>query len=79
MALDNAAKIFPVARRRNWSNVFRVSATLDEKMDVDCLKAALKRTVRRYPSIAVCVKPGFFWYYIEENPPTKSAALSTIR
>ena len=42
MPLDNAAKIFPVARRRNWSNVFRVSATLDEEMDVDCLKAALE-------------------------------------
>lgn len=68
MALDNAAKIFPAARRRNWSNVFRVSATLDEDIDVDCLRTALDRVVKRFPSIAVCVKPGFFWYYIEEIP-----------
>lgn len=68
MALDNAAKIFPAARRRNWSNVFRVSATLTEEVDIACLQDALDHVVKRFPSIAVCVKPGFFWYYIEQVP-----------
>ena len=68
MALDNAAKIFPASRRRNWSNVFRISATLTENVDVPCLQEALDRTVKRFPSIAVCIKPGFFWYYIEGIP-----------
>lgn len=68
MALDNAAKIFPAARRRHWSNVFRISATFTEEIDTQCLSAALERVVRRFPSTAVCVKPGFFWYYIEEIP-----------
>lgn len=68
MALDNAAKIFPAARRRNWSNVFRISATLTEEVDIPCLRAALDAAVIRFPSIAVCVKPGFFWYYIEQIP-----------
>ena len=27
MQLDNAAKIYPAARRRNWNNLFRLSAT----------------------------------------------------
>ena len=40
MALDNAAKIFPAAMRRNWSNVFRISATLTEDIDTDCLAQA---------------------------------------
>ena len=68
MALDNAAKIFPAARRRNWSNVFRLSATLTEAVDKDALKCALEVTVRRFPSMAVRVRPGFFWYYIEQIP-----------
>lgn len=68
MSLDNAAKIFPAARRRNWSNVFRLSATLREPIDRDLLQVALDVTVRRFPSIAVRVKTGFFWYYLEEIP-----------
>ena len=36
----NAAKIFPAARRRNWSNVFRISVTLTEDVDLaDCTSA----------------------------------------
>lgn len=68
MALDNAAKIFPAARTRNWSNVFRVAATMHEPVDMDALRTALDVTVRRFPSIAVRVKAGFFWYYLEELP-----------
>jgi len=66
MSLDNAAKIFPASRRHNWLNLFRLSATLNEKVDVEVLKSALDVTVRRFPSIAVSVKTGFFWYYLEE-------------
>ena len=68
MALDNAAKIFPAARTRNWSNVFRMSATMTEAVDMDALRTALDVTVRRFPSIAVRVRAGFFWYYLEEIP-----------
>lgn len=68
MSLDNAAKIFPAARSRTWSNVFRLSATLKEKVDTDALKIALDVTVRRFPSIAVRLKTGVFWYYLEEIP-----------
>ena len=68
MSLDNAAKIYPASRTRGWSNVFRLSATLDEKIDKEILQIALDVTVRRFPSIAVRVKTGFFWYYLEEIP-----------
>lgn len=66
MTLDNAAKIFPASRSRTWINIFRVSATLDEEIDKNVLKSALDVVVRRFPSIAVCIKEGFFWYYLEE-------------
>ena len=35
--LDNAALIFPAIIRKNWNNVFRVSATLKEPVDPEVL------------------------------------------
>ena len=66
LRLDNAAKIYPAARRAEWSNVFRVSATLKEDIDKDVLYSALDVTARRFPSIAVRLRKGVFWYYLEQ-------------
>lgn len=66
MRLDNAAKIFPAAKRRHWNNFFRLSATLVEEVDRSVLRAAMDVTMRRFPSIAVRLCKGFFWYYLEE-------------
>lgn len=66
--LDNAAKIYPAARRRKWINVFRLSATLKEEVDTKILQSALDVTVKRFPSIAVRLRRGMFWYYLEEIP-----------
>ncbi|MBR5479520.1 MAG: hypothetical protein IKU84_05025 [Clostridia bacterium] len=69
--LDNAAKIYPAARRKNWSNVFRQSATLAEDVDKDVLKVALSVCVKRFPTIAARLRRGAFWYYLQEvsSPP----------
>ena len=64
--LDNAAKIYPASRSNTWSNVFRLSATLREEVDVEVLRAALDATVKRFPSIAVRLQKGVFWYYLEQ-------------
>lgn len=66
MPLDNAAKIYPAARNANWSNVFRVSATLTETVDIPILQSALDVTVRRFPSIAARLRRGVFWYYLQQ-------------
>ena len=66
MRLDNAAKIYPAAQSRNWSNSFRLSATLTEKIRTDVMQSALDVTVRRFPSMAVRLCKGVFWYYLEE-------------
>ena len=66
LLLDNAAKIFPASRKRNWNSIFRLSAALDADIDRKCLAEALEVTVRRFPSIAVKIKTGMFWYYFEE-------------
>ena len=66
MRLDNAAKIYPAARRQNWSNVFRLSATLKESVDAVVMQSALDVTVRRFPSIATRLRRGVFWYYLQQ-------------
>ena len=66
MHLDNAAKIYPAAASSRWNNIYRLSATLKEDVDRDVLQSALDVTVRRFPSIAVKLKRGVFWYYLEE-------------
>lgn len=66
LKLDNAAKIYPAARRENWSNVYRLSATLTEDVDKTILQSALDVTVRRFPSIAARLRRGIFWYYLQQ-------------
>lgn len=68
LRLDNAAKIYPAALRRNWSNVYRQSVTLTEPVDVPVLRSALEVTVKRFPSIAARLRRGAFWYYLQQMP-----------
>ena len=72
MRLDNAAKIYPAARRENWSSLFRLSMTLTEEVDVQTLQSALDVTVRRFPSFAARLRRGLFWYYLQQLPAAPS-------
>lgn len=67
MKLDNAAKIYPAASRRNWKALFRLSATLTETVDPAVLKEAQRFTLARFPGFALKLKRGVFWYYLEFN------------
>lgn len=68
LRLDNAAKIYPAARRRNWTNVFRLSVTLKEPVDVAVLQSAVDVTAPRFPSICARLRRGVFWYYLQQLP-----------
>ena len=68
MKLDNAAKIYPAARRRDWTNVFRLSVTFKDDIEPSLLQNALNITIKRFPSVAVRLRTGAFWYYLEEIP-----------
>ena len=63
--LDNAALIFPAIIRKNWNNVFRVSATLKEPVDPGILDRAIEELKPRFPTCFVRLRAGFFWYYLE--------------
>ncbi|MBR6514255.1 MAG: alcohol acetyltransferase [Clostridia bacterium] len=70
LKLDNAAKIFPAARTRSWTNVFRLSVTLTEEIDPEILQKSVQDIKKRFPSICVRLSNGMFWYYIEETKDT---------
>ena len=65
MKLDNAAIVYPAAARRDWNALFRLSIELTEDIDPDILSRALERTTARFPSFAVRLRRGLFWYYFE--------------
>ncbi len=67
MKLDNAAKIYPAAKKRKWKALFRLSAELTEDIDTDVLFLAQKSTLARFPGFALKLKRGVFWYYFEQN------------
>jgi len=69
--LDNAGKLYPAIATSRWSSVFRVSAVLKEPVVPETLQAAVTKVLPRFPSMAVCMRRGFFWYYFEANtkPP----------
>lgn len=72
MKLDNAALIYPAARNRNWTALFRLSAELTERIDPDVLRAALASTLRRFPTFRKRLRRGLFWTYLEEiNEPAE--------
>lgn len=65
--LDNAAKIYPAARTRLWTAVFRLSVTLDEEIDPRLLQQALLATTRRIPLFAYRLRRGFFWFFLDSQ------------
>ena len=65
--LDTAALIFPATIRRDWCNVFRLSAGLTEPVDPAVLQQATDDLRKRFPSYFVTLRRGVFWYYLEES------------
>lgn len=65
--LDNAAKIYPAANTKKWSGMFRLSVTLNQKVDSSVLQEALATTIKRFPSLNIRMRKGLFWYYFETN------------
>lgn len=65
--LDNAAKLYPAVATAKWSSVFRMSAVMRSEIDYELLQRAADRTLPRFPTMAVRMRRGFFWYFLEEN------------
>lgn len=65
--LDNTAKIFPVIASESLSNVYRISATLTEKINPQLLQESLEIVLPWFDIFHVRLRRGVFWYYFETN------------
>ena len=65
--LDNAGKLYPAIKNSRWTSLFRMSVALNEPVDPVALQQAVNDILPRFPSFAVRIRMGLFWYYLEEN------------
>lgn len=63
--LDNAAAFMPALTDRTETLVFRISATLTERIQLPALQKAVVNMAPRFPYYQVELRHGFFWYYLE--------------
>ena len=69
--MDNAGTIYPSTLSRKYAAMFRVTMSLNDKIDCDILQIALNNVINRFPSFKYKLKQGLFWCYfkrINENP-----------
>lgn len=76
--VDNVAKVFLASINRRDPRVFRVSCTLNEDVDPDCLNQALEQTARENPQFQVTLHRGLFWHYFESTNLKPQAVLETL-
>ncbi len=65
--LDNTANLFPAIATHNMTNVYRISVTLQEKVDKDLLQQALDELLPEFDTFRVRLRKGIFWNYFETN------------
>jgi NRPS condensation-like uncharacterized protein len=67
LKLDNAAKIYPAVQDRELTSVFRIAVELKQRIKAKQFLAAVQEIEHRFPYYKVKLKPGFFWYYLEQH------------
>lgn len=67
LKLDNAALLFPAKVSVDDTCVFRVYAILKEEVRPGALQQSVLDLKRRFPTLYVKLRDGFFWHYYEPN------------
>jgi len=75
--LDNSALIYPAIRNAEWNSVFRLSAVLKDKINVEKLQQALDLTIDRFPFFNVSLRDGLFWHYFQSLTEKPKVQLET--
>ena len=65
--LDNAGILYSALQREEYSAIYRFSALMTEPVRPAALQNAIDRVMPRFPSFAVRIRRGLFWYYLEPN------------
>ena len=67
LRLDNAAKMFPAKVSAEDTCVFRVYAILRDEVKPETLQQSVLDLKKRFPTMYVRLRDGFFWHYYEPN------------
>ncbi|MCR4615017.1 MAG: hypothetical protein K5756_02570 [Clostridiales bacterium] len=62
--LDTSAKMYSYIKNRKWNQMFRVSATLYDKVDPELLIRAVAELKDRFPTFFVTIRGSFFWRHL---------------
>lgn len=65
--LDNTANLFPAIATPSMTNVYRISVTMTEPVQVKPLQKALDEILPCFDSFHVRMRRGIFWNYFETN------------
>lgn len=65
--LDNSAKIMPSMTNNLNTNVFRITCSLKEAVNVEILNRALSEACEEFPMFLCTMKSGLFWHYLETS------------
>lgn len=65
--LDSAGILYSALQKEEYSAIYRFSARMERKVDPAALQRAIDRCMPRFPSFAVRIRKGLFWYYLEPN------------
>ena len=65
--LDNAGILYSALQKEEYSAIYRFSALMERDVDPTALQRAIDRCMPRFPSFAVRIRKGAFWYYLEPN------------
>ena len=66
--LDSAGILYSALQREEYSAIYRFSAQMAQPVEPPALQRAILRIMPRFPSFAVRIRRGLFWYYLEPNP-----------
>lgn len=67
LKLDNAATIYPSTLSKRYAAMFRLTVTLNDKIDPIVLEESANNIIDRFPSFKFKLKQGLFWCYLKKN------------
>ena len=65
--LDSAGILYSALQKEEYSAIYRFSARMEREVDPTALQRTIDRCMPRFPSFAVRIRKGLFWYYLEPN------------
>lgn len=65
LKLDNAATIYPSTLSKKYAAMFRLTITLNDKVDENILEEAVNNIIDRFPTFRFKLKQGLFWCYFK--------------